>query len=177
MLDVLATGTHLFVDAPAGADVTGTLAAVVADAAATGRTVLYVPGHRRAATALAARLGALGLGDLLLDVAPDAGWRTATARRLLGAMTLEAPAVDANGVGALRRELVAHARAPPGVRRRAARRARPVGRLGVRRAAGARPADLHAAGPADDRAAVAGRRPGARRGAPRRARDRPRARG
>lgn len=107
VLDMVATGTHLFVDAPAGADVTGTLAALVADAAATGRTVLYVPGHRRAATALADRLGALGLGDLLLDVAPDAGWRSAIARRLLGAMTLEAPTVDMHGVGALRGELVA----------------------------------------------------------------------
>ncbi|MBO3086601.1 hypothetical protein [Cellulomonas fengjieae] len=106
VLDVVATGTHLFVDAPAGADVTGTLAALVADAAATGRTVLYVPGHRRSATALADRLGALGLGDLLLDVAPDAGWRAAISRRLLGAMTLEAPPVDANGVVALRSELV-----------------------------------------------------------------------
>lgn len=107
VLDMVASGTHLFVDAPAGADVTGTLAAVVADAAATGRTVLYVPGHRRAATALADRLSALGLGDLLLDVAPDAGWRSAISRRLLGGMTLEAPAVDAHGVVALRGELVA----------------------------------------------------------------------
>ncbi len=107
VLDTVATGTHLFVDAPAGADVTGTLAAVVADAAASGRTVLYVPGHRRAASALADRLGTLGLGDLLLDVAPDAGWRSAISRRLLGAMTLEAPAVDTHGVHALRSELVA----------------------------------------------------------------------
>ena len=52
VLDVVSTGTHLFVDAPAGSDVTGTLAALVADAAASGRTVLYVPGHRRAAAAL-----------------------------------------------------------------------------------------------------------------------------
>ncbi|WP_028047295.1 hypothetical protein [Cellulomonas sp. URHE0023] len=107
VLDVVATGTHLFVDTPAGADVTGTLAALVADAAASGRTVLYVPGHRRAATALASRLTSLGLGDLLLDVAPDAGWRSAISRRLLGAMTLEAPAVDAHGVIALRSSLVA----------------------------------------------------------------------
>ncbi|WP_315094678.1 hypothetical protein [uncultured Cellulomonas sp.] len=106
VLDVVATGSHLFVDAPAGADVTGTLAALVADAAASGRTVLYVPGHRRAAAALADRLGTLGLGDLLLDVAPDAGWRSAISRRLLGAMTLDAPAVDTQGVVALRSELV-----------------------------------------------------------------------
>jgi hypothetical protein len=107
VLDVLATGQHLFIDAPTGCDVTGTLAAVVADAAASGRTVLYVPGHRRASSALGARLDELGLADLLLDVAPEAGWRTAVARRLLGAMTLEAQAPDVERVTQLRRTLVA----------------------------------------------------------------------
>ncbi|WP_309485007.1 hypothetical protein [Cellulomonas sp. NS3] len=108
VLDLLATGEHLFVDAPTGSDVTGTLAAVVADAAASGKTVLYVPGHRRAAGALAARLAELGLDDLLLDVAPEAGWRTAAARRLLDAMTLESTPVDAARTTLLRRDLVAH---------------------------------------------------------------------
>lgn len=108
VLDVLATGEHLFIDAPTGSDVTGTLAAVVADAAASGRSVLYVPGHRRAAAALSARLDVLGLSDLLLDVAPEAGWRTAAGRRLLAAMTLEAEPVDTARLGALRRDLVAH---------------------------------------------------------------------
>ncbi|OJV81522.1 MAG: hypothetical protein BGO37_06170 [Cellulomonas sp. 73-92] len=108
LLDVVATGAHVFVDAPAGADVTGTLAALVADAAAAGRTVLYVPGHRRAAVALADRLERLGAGDLLLDVAPEAGWRSAATRRLLAAMTLEPPVVDDRSVGELQRALVAH---------------------------------------------------------------------
>ncbi|HEY0118247.1 MAG TPA: hypothetical protein VGC04_05670, partial [Cellulomonas sp.] len=108
LLDVVATGAHVFVDAPAGADVTGTLAALVADAAAAGRTVLYVPGHRRAAVALAERLERLGAGDLLLDVAPEAGWRSAATRRLLGAMTLEPPVIDDRGSDQLRRSLVAH---------------------------------------------------------------------
>ncbi|NMR20673.1 hypothetical protein [Cellulomonas fimi] len=107
VLDVLATGSHLFIDAPAGCDVTGTLAAVVADAAARGRSVLYVPGHRRAATSLTARLTELGLDDLLLDVAPDAGWRTAVTRRLLGAMSLQPQPVDTDAVARLRRDLVA----------------------------------------------------------------------
>ncbi|WP_240675517.1 hypothetical protein [Cellulomonas endophytica] len=108
VLDVVASGAHAFVDAPAGSDVTGTVAAVVADAAASGRTVLYVPGHRRSAAALAARLDALGVGDLLLDVGPDAGWRATACRRLLGALTLDPPAVDADGLAGLRAELVAH---------------------------------------------------------------------
>lgn len=108
VLDVVATGAHVFVDAPTGSDVTGTLAAVVADAAAEGRTVLYVPGHRRAATALVERLRSLGLGELVLDVEPHAGWRTAAARRLLGAMTLEPPTVDTDAVRAVRGPLVEH---------------------------------------------------------------------
>ncbi len=108
LLEVVATGAHVFVDAPAGADVTGTLAALVADAAAAGRTVLYVPGHRRAAVALAERLDRLGADDLLLDIAPEAGWRSAATRRLLGAMTLEPPVVDDRGTEQLRRSLVAH---------------------------------------------------------------------
>lgn len=108
LIDVVATGAHVFVDAPAGADVTGTLAALVADAAAAGRTVLYVPGHRRAAVALIDRLERLGAGDLLLDVAPEAGWRSAATHRLLAAMTLEPPVIDDRSVGELQRALVAH---------------------------------------------------------------------
>ncbi len=108
LLDVVATGAHVFVDAPAGTDVTGTLAALVADAAAAGRSVLYVPGHRRAAVALGERLDRLGAGDLLLDVAPEAGWRSAATRRLLAAMTLEPPVLDDRGEEQLRRALVAH---------------------------------------------------------------------
>lgn len=108
VLDVVATGAHVFVDAPTGADVTGTLAALVADAAASGRTVLYVPGHRRAATSLVERMTGLGLGDLVLDVEPHAGWRTAAGRRLLSAMTLEAPVPDAARTAAVRGRLVEH---------------------------------------------------------------------
>ncbi len=106
-LDVVATGAHLFLDAPPGADTTTTVAALVADAAASGRTVLYVPGHRRAAVALAERLAALGLDDLLLDVAPNAGWRTEVCRRLLGAMTLEQRPLDVTAITRRREQLVA----------------------------------------------------------------------
>ncbi|WP_188037761.1 hypothetical protein, partial [Actinotalea sp. JY-7885] len=106
VLDAVAAGHHLLVDAPAGSDVAGTLAAVVADAAASGRTVLYVPGHRRAAEALTDRLAALGLDELVLDVAPDSGWRARSARRLLGAMTVEPVEVDGEKVAIVQRELL-----------------------------------------------------------------------
>lgn len=106
VLDVVARGQHVFVDAPADSDVTGTLAALVADAAADGRTVLYVPGHRRAALALRERLEQLGVGEILLDVAPDATWRQAAARRLMGAMTLDVDPGDAAATAEVRRSLV-----------------------------------------------------------------------
>jgi len=106
VLDVVAGGAHVFVDAPADSDVTGTLAALVADAAADGRTVLYVPGHRRAAVALRERLEQLGVGEVLLDVAPDAAWRIASARRLMGAMTLDVDPGDPAAAAELRRALV-----------------------------------------------------------------------
>ncbi|WP_024285464.1 ATP-binding protein [Cellulomonas sp. KRMCY2] len=110
VLDAVAAGHHLLVDAPSGSDVSATLAAMVADAAACGRTVLYVAGHRRAATALTARLAALGLDELVLDIAPDSGWRARAGRRLLGAMTVEPVVVDAAKVEVVQSELLVRRR-------------------------------------------------------------------
>lgn len=106
VLDVLAAGHHLLLDAPPGSDVAGTVAAVVAEAAAAGRTVLYVAGHRRSADAVIARLDALGLGEVVLDVAPESGWRERAGRRLLGAMTIDAVDYDVEQMAVVRRELV-----------------------------------------------------------------------
>ncbi|MCP2264610.1 hypothetical protein APR03_001948 [Promicromonospora thailandica] len=106
VVDALATGSHLFVDAPVGSDAAGTLAAVVAEANASGRSVLYVPGHRRAADALAARLDSLGLGGLLLDIAPVPTWRTLTSRRLLEAMAPAQERIDVDDVARVRDALI-----------------------------------------------------------------------
>jgi hypothetical protein len=106
VLDVIAAGHHLVVDAPPGADVAGTLAAVVADATAAGRTVLYVAGHRRSAEALSARLDELGLGESVLDVAPESGWREQAGQRLLGAMTIDPVGLDTDKIATVQRELL-----------------------------------------------------------------------
>lgn len=106
-LDALATGSHLFIDAPIGADSTGVAAAIVAEAAAIGRNVLYVPGHRRAAEDLTSRLRGLGLEELLLDVIPSPNWRTIVSRRLLSAMTLEPDVLDSGSIAENRSNLVA----------------------------------------------------------------------
>ncbi|GAA2236167.1 hypothetical protein GCM10010401_05200 [Rarobacter faecitabidus] len=107
VLEALATGGHLFVDAPVGTDTTGLIAAVAAEASAIGRSVLYVPGHRRSAAALKNRLAELGLEGLVLDVPPDQGWRAKVSQRLLGAMTHDAEPVDLARISAVRRELTA----------------------------------------------------------------------
>ncbi|WP_425956060.1 hypothetical protein [Xylanimonas sp. McL0601] len=106
VVDALATGGHLYVDAPVGSDVAGTVAAVVAEATAAGRSVLYVTGHRRAADALAERLASLGLDGLLLDVPPVPTWRHEVSRRLLTAMASEPEQLDDDGVAQLRDALI-----------------------------------------------------------------------
>ncbi|WP_229734697.1 hypothetical protein [Cellulomonas carbonis] len=106
VLDAIAAGHHVLVDAPTGSDVAGTLAAVVADAAAAGRTVLYVAGHRRAATALVERLAALGLDETVLDIPPEPTWRTQVAGRLLAAMTVQPVEVPEDEVAVVQRELL-----------------------------------------------------------------------
>ncbi|GAA2516875.1 hypothetical protein [Rarobacter incanus] len=105
VLEALATGGHIFVDAPLGTDTTGLVAAVVAEASAIGRSVMYVPGHRRAAASLKVRLHELDLEELVLDVPPDQNWRARVSQRLLGAMTHDADPVDVQRVSKVRREL------------------------------------------------------------------------
>ncbi len=106
VLDALAAGHHLLLDAPPGSDVAGTVAATIADAVAAGRTVLYVAGHRRAADAVVGRLRDLGLDETVLDVAPESGWRELTGQRLLTSMTVERVRVDGEKVAVVERELL-----------------------------------------------------------------------
>jgi len=107
VLDVVASGAHVFVDAPTGADVAGTVAGIVAEAAAAGKTVLYVPGSRRGTLALHGALARLGLDDLLLDVPGGPSWRVTMTRRLLGAMTLAEPEIDADALTGLQQQTTA----------------------------------------------------------------------
>ncbi|HLR28209.1 MAG TPA: hypothetical protein VK086_05915, partial [Ruania sp.] len=94
VLDAVATGEHLLLDAPPGTDPAGTVAAVVAQAAAEGRRVLYVPGTRRAGQALVDALRRVGLGDLTLDLSNDPRWTTTAAHHLLEGLNPPEPEVD-----------------------------------------------------------------------------------
>ncbi|QFU99357.1 hypothetical protein KDY119_02886 [Luteimicrobium xylanilyticum] len=93
-VDALVAGGHFAIDAPSGSDVVGTVAALLAEAAASGRQALYVTGHRRAADAVSSRLGDLGLGELTFEIAPEPGWRASAANRLLTAMASEPAQTD-----------------------------------------------------------------------------------
>lgn len=94
VLDAVATGAHLLVDAPPGTDSAGTVAAIVAQAAAEGRRVLYVPGTRRAGQALVDALRRVGLGDLTLDLSNDPRWTTTAAGHLLDGLNPPEPETD-----------------------------------------------------------------------------------
>src|SRR5699024_7492796 len=91
VVDAVTAGIDLFIDAPPGADVPATLTAVVADAVASGRRVLYVPGTRRVGSALVAELDALGLRDLALDLSTDAGWRASAPEELRAGLRAAEP--------------------------------------------------------------------------------------
>ncbi|MFC7404803.1 hypothetical protein [Georgenia alba] len=104
-VDAVATGRHVFLDAPPGAEVLGTLAAIVADAAASGRTTMYVPGSRRTGRALLGRLRDVGLEDLVLDLSTDDRWRQEAPQRLRAGLDPTPVEVDDDAVRATREEL------------------------------------------------------------------------
>ncbi|CAM3438300.1 hypothetical protein OCAE111667_09980 [Occultella aeris] len=107
VLDAVRAGGHVLVDAPPGVDVPATVTAVVAQAAAEGQRVLYVPGTRRAARALLDAMRAVGVADLALDLSNDPSWNTTAARRLVDGLNPADPEVDPAAVAAQRQDLVA----------------------------------------------------------------------
>ncbi|WP_159621288.1 hypothetical protein [Ruania rhizosphaerae] len=94
VLDAVAVGGHLLVDAPPGTDSAATMAAVVAQAAADGRRVLYVPGTRRAGQALLDAMRGAGVSDLALDLSNDPRWPSTAAARLIDGLNPPEPEID-----------------------------------------------------------------------------------
>ncbi|TDE94100.1 hypothetical protein EXU48_11680 [Occultella glacieicola] len=107
VLDAVGAGGHVLVDAPPGVDVPATVTAVVAQAAAEGKRVLYVPGTRRAARALLDAMRAVGVGDLALDLSNDPSWNRTAARRLVDGLNPPEPSVDPAAVAKDREALLA----------------------------------------------------------------------
>ncbi|WP_454301148.1 hypothetical protein [Salana multivorans] len=107
VLDVVASGIDVVVDAPPGTATTETVAAIVADAAASGRTVVHLAGTRRAAEALVARLIELGLDGMVLDAAAGNGQGRDIGALVTDRLGAALPEVDADGIQAMRSELSA----------------------------------------------------------------------
>lgn len=80
-IDLVVSGRSLFLDARPGSDAPSLIAAVLADAAASGRSVVLAPGTRRAGRATIKALEQAGLGDLVLDL-QEADWRSTVAEKL-----------------------------------------------------------------------------------------------
>jgi len=86
------SGKHLFLNTPIGADSEALVAAILADAAAQGKSVLHVSGQRRVGANLKKRMAAQGLDGMILDVPATPAWRAEVNRRLLSSMTQEVEA-------------------------------------------------------------------------------------
>lgn len=76
VLKNVAAGLDLLLDAAPGSEVETTLAAVLADCVAKGRSSAFIPGDSRATQRLLVVLHDLGLEDLVLDMSEPNHWRS-----------------------------------------------------------------------------------------------------
>lgn len=83
-VEAVASGRSIAIDAPAGSHATPTLVSIAADAAATGRFVLYIPTQQTSRGAFIEEMERLGLGELILDLSDfdNAAYRVRTGMRL-----------------------------------------------------------------------------------------------
>lgn len=105
VLDVVASRISVVVDAPPGSPTTETVAAIVADAAASGRTVVHVPGTRNAAEQLRGRLEELELPGLVLDASSGSTQGAEVGELVTSRLGAELPRVDAPAIIRTRSEL------------------------------------------------------------------------
>ena len=93
-VEAVGSGASLLLDAPPGSDAAASLAAIAADAAASGRTVLHVPATSADGHAVADALRDLGLGEIVLDLTEDASWRRHAGEGIKEALGATPPALD-----------------------------------------------------------------------------------
>lgn len=104
-IEAVSSGASLLLDAPPGSDVAATLAAVLADAAATGRTAIHVPATSADGHAVADALRDAGLGDLVLDLTEDPGWRLHAADAIKDSLGVQPPELDVADIMEVREHL------------------------------------------------------------------------
>lgn len=94
VVEVVAAGRSVFVEVPPGAPGTETVAALLADAAASGRQLCYVPGVRRIGVNVTSMLRKSGMEAFVLDLTGSGEWR-ASLRSQLADLNQEPPQVQA----------------------------------------------------------------------------------
>jgi hypothetical protein len=109
VLDVVATGASVLVDAPPGAPTGPTVAGLIADAVGSGRSVLYVSGQRSDLKSVVRTLRGFGLGECLQELEPATDWQAKAVTRLIEGLTYSVPPVDVAGIGHIRGALAERA--------------------------------------------------------------------
>ena len=104
-VEAASDGRSVFIDIPAHADDASIVAAILADAAATGRSVLHVSTQTSRSIAAYSRLADLGLADVVANIDGYSDARRTLAGRVREAMEDMSPVVDQENVDALRARL------------------------------------------------------------------------
>lgn len=105
-VEQVVSGRHLLLDARTGSEAPVVVAAILADAAASGRSVVYLPGNRRAARSTVSALVSAGLSDLVLDL-QESSWRSAAPERLASGLEPWKGEFDEDAVRRTRADLTA----------------------------------------------------------------------
>lgn len=104
-VEAAAEGHSVFVDLPAHTDDASVVAAILADAAATGRSVLHVSTSPSRSIAAYSRLDEVGMSDIVANIDGYSDARKALADRVKKAMEDTAPVIDQENVDAMRARL------------------------------------------------------------------------
>ncbi|MFC5370788.1 hypothetical protein [Arcanobacterium bovis] len=102
VVEAVASGRSLVIDAAPGTERAGVIASITADAAASGKSLIYIPSRASAGKNLRAELEKIGLGELVLDFTN----LEAVPLRLRTGLRLNKPEIDADALLELREELV-----------------------------------------------------------------------
>ncbi|WP_124054324.1 hypothetical protein [Arcanobacterium ihumii] len=101
-IEAVASGRSLVIDAAPGTERISTIAGIAADAAASGKSIIYVPSRASAGKNLRAELDKIGLGELVLDFTDV----ESVPLRLRTGLRLNKPEIDVDALLALREELI-----------------------------------------------------------------------
>ena len=104
-VEAASDGRSVFIDIPAHSDDASVVAAILADAAATGRSVLHVSTSPSRSIAAYTRLADLGLADIVANIDGYSDARKTLAGRVNAAMEDTSPVVDQASVDEMRARL------------------------------------------------------------------------